>query len=75
MAKATVTAKGQVTIPKAVRERMGLRVGDKVDFVVDRGEYRLRKHVGPNPLKPYRGYLKELAGRDPDQIVREMRDP
>jgi AbrB family looped-hinge helix DNA binding protein len=28
----TVTAKGQVTIPKAVRELLGLRAGTKVDF-------------------------------------------
>jgi antitoxin PrlF len=28
----TVTAKGQVTIPKAVRELLGLRPGMKVDF-------------------------------------------
>lgn len=29
---ATVTAKGQVTLPRAVRDLMGLTAGSKVDF-------------------------------------------
>jgi len=31
----TVTTKGQVTIPKAVRDRLGLHAGDAVDFRFD----------------------------------------
>lgn len=30
--EATVTSKGQITIPKAVRERMGLQQGEKLLF-------------------------------------------
>jgi AbrB family looped-hinge helix DNA binding protein len=30
-----ITSKGQVTIPKEVRDEMNLRPGDEVDFVVD----------------------------------------
>jgi AbrB family looped-hinge helix DNA binding protein len=33
MAEATVTSKGQVTIPKTVRDALGLQAGDRVDFV------------------------------------------
>lgn len=36
MAIATMTSKGQVTIPKAIRERLGLRAGDRLDFEVAR---------------------------------------
>ena len=31
----TITAKGQVTIPKAIRERLGLSEGDKLEFSID----------------------------------------
>lgn len=33
MATATMTSKGQITIPKAVRERLGLDTGDQIEFV------------------------------------------
>ncbi len=31
----TITSKGQTTIPKEVREKLNLRVGDKINFVVE----------------------------------------
>ena len=34
-AAARMTSKGQVTVPKAVREALGLKVGDEVVFRVD----------------------------------------
>jgi antitoxin PrlF len=43
VSKATITSKGQVTIPKAVRELLHLHSGDKVDFVVsEKGEAIMR---------------------------------
>jgi len=42
MAEAKLTSKGQVTIPKSVRERMGLRTGDRIEFVEEApGEFRI----------------------------------
>lgn len=39
MATATITSKGQVTIPKKIRDKLGLKPGDKVDFEVnDKGK-------------------------------------
>ena len=35
MTNATVTSKGQVTIPKAIRDYLKLDAGSKVDFVID----------------------------------------
>jgi len=38
---ATVTAKGQVTIPSEIRKALGLKPRDKVAFVLDQGEVRI----------------------------------
>jgi len=73
MAKTRITTKGQVTIPKEVRERLGLRPGDELEFIEEGGVFRLRKRVDPEVFKKYRGYLKEWAGQDSDDLVREMR--
>ena len=35
MSTATITSKGQITIPKTVREALDLDAGDQVVFVVD----------------------------------------
>lgn len=34
MATATITSKGQITLPKAVREQLRVEVGDRLDFMV-----------------------------------------
>ncbi len=34
MTTATLTSKGQTTIPKDIRLHLGLRAGDRIDFVV-----------------------------------------
>ena len=33
MATATVTSKGQITIPAQVRAKLGMKAGDRVEFV------------------------------------------
>ncbi|MFN8122752.1 MAG: AbrB/MazE/SpoVT family DNA-binding domain-containing protein [Thermoleophilia bacterium] len=47
-----VTSKGQVTIPKAVRDALGIDTGDTVMFSVEEGVATLRRTAG----------LLELAG-------------
>jgi AbrB family looped-hinge helix DNA binding protein len=40
----TLTTKGQVTIPKAIRDKLGLKPFDKLRFFIDgEGEVRIRK--------------------------------
>jgi len=75
MTTAKVTSKGQITIPKPVRDRLGLRPGDQVSFVEEAGAWRIRKEVAESPFEKYRGYLQHLSDRHPDELVEEMRGP
>jgi hypothetical protein len=52
---------------------MGLRPGDKIDFVEENGSYVLRKCIDEDPFAEWLGYLKHLAGRTSDELVEEMR--
>lgn len=38
----TITKKGQVTIPVGIRRSLGLAPGDKVSFVIEKGEVKVR---------------------------------
>lgn len=54
MPEATLTTKGQVTIPKAVRDHLKLETGARVDFVIE--------DDGTVVLKPVTRHVRELAG-------------
>jgi antitoxin PrlF len=41
MARGTMTSKGQITVPKDVRESLGLTAGTKVDFKLVDGRWTL----------------------------------
>jgi len=45
MALATLTSKGQVTIPKAVRNSLNLHAGDKIEFVITETKKALLRPV------------------------------
>ena len=68
-----ITSKGQITIPKRVRERLGVRPGDEIEFAEENGTVRIQKRVSTSPFRKYRGYLKQLAGHDPDELLEQMR--
>lgn len=42
MSTVSVTSKGQVTIPKRVRQALGITPGSKVEFDLDKGGARLK---------------------------------
>ena len=41
MIESSITKKGQTTLPKAVRESLGLRAGDKVRYIIVDGGVRI----------------------------------
>jgi AbrB family looped-hinge helix DNA binding protein len=67
-----VTTKGQVTIPKAIRDELGIRPGDEVDFVRDDGGFKVQRKVNEDPFLKWHGYLKHL-GKTTDELMREIR--
>lgn len=58
--KATISEKGQVTIPKELRTKLGLAPGTVVEFDEERGRLVGRKAAARNPVDEIWGTL-ELA--------------
>jgi len=50
----TVTRKGQVTIPKPVRDRLGIGPGSKIDFEVAEDGRAFLRRVEKSTVKPSR---------------------
>lgn len=74
--KALVTSKGQVTIPKELREKFGIQPGAQVDFAAAEDGIRLRKVVDRGKRLGILGCLKkELAGRSVTELLDELRGP
>jgi len=72
-----ITSKGQVTIPREVREKLGLRPHTDVEFVVEGNVAYVRKAEGP----PRRGrqLVERMRGRatvkmSTDEIMALTRD-
>lgn len=55
MTTSIVTSKGQITIPLEVRNKLGLKTGDKVEFNQDEG-------TGTFTLKRKTGSIMDLCG-------------
>lgn len=54
MPTATVTTKGQITIPKEVRKRLGIEIGDRLNV--------LPEEDGSILTRPIAGTVRELGG-------------
>ena len=78
MTATTVTSKGQVTIPKRVRDGLGLKAGSKVEIEIQPGRTATLKPLGKERKNEYvkriekvRGILK--LGMSTDEFMALMR--
>ena len=66
MIESSITSKGQTTVPKAVREALGLETGDKVRYLIDDHEVRLL------PVRPISRLFGMLKYHGPVVTIDEM---
>ena len=78
MQATSVTSKGQVTIPREVRQRLGIRQGSRIEFLLhgDRVELRVQSSAVPAASSGF-GLLKSPRTRavpadlDPATLVKK----
>ena len=67
--QATMTSKGQVTLPKPIRDKLRLRPGDKIDFMLEEdGSLRV------TPVTASVTQLKGMAPRPESPVSIEAMD-
>lgn len=69
---ATVAERGQITLPKAVRDALGLTKGTLLTVELDGSRIILRKNAD-DAVSRLRGRFKLPAGVTTDDIMRELR--
>lgn len=69
--KAIVAERGQVTIPKSLRTRLGIQPGTVLDFEVKQGNLIARKQTLNNPIAKIYGCVSE--GLHTDDILKQLR--
>ncbi len=67
----TVSEKGQVTIPKPLRDRLGIRPGHVLDFREEQGRLVATKMTRQDPVEGVYGILK--LGRPTDGVIASLR--
>ncbi|NOY01095.1 MAG: AbrB/MazE/SpoVT family DNA-binding domain-containing protein [Verrucomicrobia bacterium] len=73
MIVAKVTSKGQITIPKKIRERLGVHPGETVGFEEKNNLLIISKALTKSPFDKWAGKLKHLEGKLSDDLVKEAR--
>ena len=71
--KATITSKGQITIPKAIRERLNLHPGDVLEFDEDAPVLTARKGIPPEAFEKARRLMEKDHPYN-DMTVEEIMD-
>jgi len=71
MPSSTITSKGQITVPKEIREHLRLKPGDRIDFVKGRSGQITLKAIDTD-IRSLRGILR--SKRKEPLSVEEMNE-
>jgi antitoxin PrlF len=71
---AKVTSKGQVTVPREIRRRLGVRAGDRLLFEEDERGVRVTAVRKESPFKKYAGIGNPGIGKGRKGIQKWLRD-
>ena len=77
MELARLTTKGQVTIPKAIRETLGVGTGDQILFVRQGNDVVLKNSAKvslKNIQRSFRGEAKKNGIRDSEDVVKMVKE-
>ena len=72
MITAKITSKGQITLPKKVRQKLGVEPGEIVSFEEKEDMIFIRKAVRPSPFDRWKGALNARA-KSTDEIITDLR--
>jgi len=72
--KSIVSEKGQVTIPKTLRDKLGIRPGTVLDFDDEQGRLVARKETEVDVIRKWRGRGKLPGGVDVDSYLSRSRE-
>ncbi len=71
--KTVVSEKGQVTIPKQIRDELGLVAGTTLHFKAENGNLVAVKHVSEDVFSKWRGKGKLPGGVSVDKYLADIR--
>ena len=71
--QASITGKGQITVPQQIRRALGVRPGDKLLFETDGAGIRLRPLRTKSPFEKYRGIGTPGVARGQKAVLQSVR--
>lgn len=67
----TISEKGQVTVPKPLRDRLGIKPGDRLEFIEEHGHMVVSKAGNQDPVGAVYGILN--LDKSTDDALRQLR--